>query len=438
MSSRRTAVGVASQLIGEWTGFELNESAPRRIKEFLERRAAILGYPALALYLEDLRTADERDPEPQRLINLVTNGLTAFWRDAPQLEAMRAAIRDGFSTLNRPVRIWCAGSSTGEEAYTVAMIALEEGIRVEVLGTDINTDFLHHAAIGLYADWSLRRLDEKRKSRFFVRDDEQWAVRNELLSMVEFQRHNLLSDPPPGLWDIILCRNVLIYHSTEATQRVVENFAAALAQDGFLMMGSSEQLQDDWNLFRTSQHGGGFLYRHANRTPGSTMPVPVLSDEFFAPPELAPISSLEEETIDVEDDEAVIRLLRSGIEHQESGHRESALACYEAAAGYDPFVPDTYLLMGIALEASGARAKAAESYQKALFINPYNWLAAFKLAQTHESLGDALRARQAYRQALEGMQLDESLFDSRLDFAEFERIEKHRNEVAVVCRGKVE
>ena len=201
-------------------------------------------------------------------------------------------------------------------------------------------------------------------------------------------------------------------------------------------MGSSEQLQDDWNLFRTSQHGGGFLYRHANHRPGSTRPVPVLSDEFMPPPELAPISSLEEETIDVEDDEAVIRLLRSGIEHQESGHRQSALACYEAAAGYDPFVPDTYCLLGIALEASDAHAKAAESFQKALFINPYHWFAAFKLAQTHEALGETSRARQAYRQALEGMESDQAVFDRRLEFAEFDRIERHRNEVAEVCRAK--
>lgn len=436
--SGRTAVGVACQLIGEWTGFELRESAPRRIKEFLERRATMLGYSSLALYLEDLRTADEREPEPQRLINLVTNGLTAFWRDAAQLEAMRAAITEGFEGLDRPVRIWCAGCSTGEEAYTVAMIADEEDVSVEVVGTDINTDFLQHAAVGLYAGWSLRRLDDRRKEKFFLEIEGQWAVRNDLLSTVEFQRHNLLKEPPHGPWDIILCRNVLIYHSPDAVQRITENFATALTQDGFLLMGSSEQLQDEWNLFRPSQHGGGFLYRHANRTPGSTMPVPVLTDEFVAPPELAPISTLEEETIDIEDDEAVIRLLRSGISHQRAGHRESALACYEAAAGYDPFVPDTYCLMAVALEASGASAKAAESFQKALFVNPYHWFAAFKLGQLQDAHGEQRRAAQAYRQALEGMQTNQKIFDGRLQFPEFDRIEKHRNEVAEACRARLE
>lgn len=420
-------VAQACRLIGDWTGFELRGLAPGRVKAFLEARASTLGYSSVALYLEDLRQSDQRDSEPQRLINLVTNGLTAFWRDEPQLNALRDVLREiAESTQGREVRVWSAGCATGEEAYTVAMIAYEESIPVNVLGTDINTEFLHHATFGSYSEWSLRNLDTARRLNFFVREDTRWELRSDLVECVEFKRHNLLDEPPDGPWDIILCRNVLIYHSREATSKIGAHLSKVLAKRGVLLMGSSEQFE---GALKATACSGGFVYRHTTEVrhadevrPQATAPPPVL------------VSALEEETVDVDDDDAVIRLLADGIEHHNQGDLNAAIACYEAAAAYDPFVPDAHCLMGIALEGLGAPTRSGEAFQKALFINPYHWFAAFKLAQIHDRNGDIRRAIQAYRQAIEGLASERELFDRRLHFEEFERIERHRSEVAEVCQ----
>ncbi|MFW5968298.1 MAG: CheR family methyltransferase, partial [Persicimonas sp.] len=149
-SATNSAVSRASALLSEWTGLELRGATPRRVDEFLKTRAQQLGYDSKSAYVDHLQSLEPDDPESQRLINLVTNGLTAFWRDKPQLDALATVLdklREGRSN-DQPVNVWCAGCSSGEEAYTVAMIADRHDVPTYVLGSDLNTEALASARRG--------------------------------------------------------------------------------------------------------------------------------------------------------------------------------------------------------------------------------------------------------------------------------------------------
>ncbi len=430
-------VKVACELISGWTGFELRSIAPERIRDFVERRSAQLGYSSAAAYLEDLKVADAVAAEPQRLINLVTNGLTHFWRDEPQLEALRAALVETAQRIqDRPIRVWCAGCSTGEEAYTVAMIAAEERISVKVLGTDINTEVLSHAALGRYSDWSLRRLSGARKDSYFRPHSNLLEVVDGLIEVVEFRYHSVTSRAPESHvhWDLILCRNVLIYLHERARERAAENFAAALNPDGYLLLGSSEQLMEGHELFRASRREGGFVYRHTQKDAGSTSAIILELDEESVP--LLAGRDLDA-TQEIDCDAPIIELVQSGLSHLDSD-LGTALACFEAAAGYDPFVLETYIHLAAAL-ADAAPERAAEALQKALFLDPHHWYAAFELAKIHANSGERRRAKITFSQVLEGLdQRRRPLFDERLIGESLFHVEETREDVRAASIAALE
>ena len=427
-----------------WTGMALRGATPQRLRHFLERRAQHLGLSGPAAYIDYVCPQSPRAAEPARLINLVTNGLTAFWRDEPQLDAARQAMRDLHARHKRPLAIWCAGCSSGEEAYTVAMIAAEHDIPCAILGTDLNTEALESARAGLYGEWSLRRVDEARRAKHFVpKPHQSWMVRQALRQRVSFRHANLLDPAPRPLaatsWDLILCRNVFIYLREDAIARVLDRFAHALREDGYLMLGSSEQLVQERAApaapFRAARHGAGFVYRLHATPPGQTvlgLPLPGALNEDT--PSWA-AHALEEQTVDFDADQVVLRLMRAALDHIKRGQAEPALACCEAALSYDPFVVDTFCLLGLILMGLGAGQRAAEAFGKALFLDPLHWLSAFELARLHELWDRPALARQSYRQALEGLARGDDTpfgFDFLRDYFEREGVSRRR-EVREAC-----
>ncbi len=455
------SVETARRLIGHWTGFELRPSTPQRIYALLEGRRDALNFTTIDDYLYVLSSLSSTDEEPQRLINLITNGLTAFWRDDVQLEALRTIMREA-STRQRPLQIWCAGCSTGEEPFTIAMLAREAGVDARILGTDLNTDFLNHARQGIYGPWSLRRLSQERRHRFFTQTDTRsWKIHPELQSIVTFQQHNLLNPLnytsevfENRKWDIILCRNVLIYLTAEATEKVYHHFSNVLAHDGYLLLSSSEQINTDLSTydptqlttdstvpkacFQSTRAGEIFVYRLCsdsqkwtsslkqsqnnpqkekqnqilsttyNNHPYQSHPQHFTHDDIDygeAPPPIVPTETcdLHEVTCEIEDTHAVMNLLITAAQHLQSAQYDDAITTFEAAISYDPFVPEAYCLIGKALYESGAHQLAGEAFRKALFLEPHNWFAAYQMADLMMRFDSPDAARQAWRQALEGL-----------------------------------
>ncbi len=419
---RHRVISDACSLLEEWTGFDLRETTPHRIADAFGRRATELGYDHPLAYLRQLRTQAPTDDEPQRLINLITNGLTAFWRDEPQLSALRSILNHLRDVRGgRPITIWCAGVSTGEEAYTAAIIAHEEGVPVTILGTDINTDTLAAAREGIFSEWSLRRLSEDRRRQFLRRHDKHhFLARHAAFQDLRFQRHNLLASPPSspaadGTWDVILCRNVLIYFSPDAMERALRRMADSLSPEGYLLFGSSEQISTDRMgpdapHLRPLRHGAGFVYRPGKTRTGHTIQpghiafsaAPAGDPIIHAPGPIEP-SGLDETTSDAGESGTVNDLLHAGAEHLRQGDLEDALACFEACLGYDPFHVECHCLMGAILQAIGATHQALEAFQKALFLAPRHWFAAHRTAVLHELRHDDDAARLAHKRTLEGL-----------------------------------
>lgn len=449
-----SAVASAYDLIEDWIGVSLTGAAPQRLHDFLTRRARALGLPSATAYVDYLRKENVVGEEATALINLVTNGLTAFWRDEPQLDAVRLAIEQiGLSsTRTHPPMIWCAGCATGEEAYTLSMIAVELGVDAYVLGTDVNTDYLDAARRGVFHEWSLRRMVPWRREAHFVKlGDGRYQVSNELRRRVTFYRHNLMQPAPRAPqgagWDIILCRNVLIYFRDDSTKQVVTNFASSMQSDGYLMLGSSEQLASYYpsgqsGPFRAARHGAGFVYRLTATPPGRTIyNFPLIREESSVAQthwENEELSELSEETIEVSADNVVEELLDVGLSHWRSKDIESATACFEAAAAYDPFVVDTYYLIAMALITT-APMLALNTLRKVLFLEPYHWLAAYELARLQEQSGDVKRARITYRQVLEGMEArgEKPLFEIELIARELEPSEDARHDISARCEDAI-
>jgi chemotaxis methyl-accepting protein methylase len=296
-----------------------------------------------------------------KLIEEVTVKETSFLRDREQLGRI-----DWVSLLERArargaerVRVWTAACATGEEPYSLALLASEAfapaPAPVSILATDISTTALARAREGRYGARSVRELDAALRARYLQEVSGRLVVGEQLRALVTFARHNLIRDPFPPLgeapFDLILCRNVLIYFDAATVGRVLESFEQARAATGTLVLGAADVLCASASRIATAAAPGPAAElrpRRALRRPLGRSPAP------------APAA----------DDHDAAAYFQRGLEALEDG---------------DP-------------------AAAVGSLRRALYVEPHFGLAAFKLGGAHEALGERPAARRAYRQALRALE----------------------------------
>jgi chemotaxis protein methyltransferase CheR len=186
----------------------------------------------------------------REVVEAMTTNESFFFRDDKPFAHFRdralprlAAVRGGSASL----RIWSAAASTGQEAYSLAMIlddcrGLLGGRRVEIIGTDIAREPLAQARSGLFSQFEVQRgLPVQMLLKHFKKEDQNWRISERLRAMIDFREWNLLADPAPlGQFDVLFCRNVLIYFDPATKSRVLDALARQLAPDGFLYLGGAE------------------------------------------------------------------------------------------------------------------------------------------------------------------------------------------------------
>ncbi|MBI3989002.1 MAG: hypothetical protein HY347_05235 [candidate division NC10 bacterium] len=209
------------------------------LKRRLDRRLRARGVASLAEY----RALLAEDPaEPQRLLDDLTITVTGFFREREAFEALQQTILPLLSHRS-PIRIWCAGCATGEEAYSIGMVVLEEarkrGFTSSILATDLNRAALAKAKSGLYPRQAVTGLKEEQLTRYFLFDG-AYQVNQALKGLIRFEPHDLTSDPPPRGMDIIFCRNVLIYYDEPTQVKICSSLVQALNLGGFLLLGKVE------------------------------------------------------------------------------------------------------------------------------------------------------------------------------------------------------
>jgi len=258
----------ARKLIYRIAGISLAESKQQLVYSRLSRRLRTLGIESFSSYLDALESG--RIDEAQEFVNALTTNLTSFFREEHHFPVFAQHVaRAG---ARRPQRVWCTAASTGEEPYTIAMSAIEGfGTMtppVEIIATDIDTNVLATARNGAYRLDAVSRLGKDRLHRFFMRGkgaNDGWVkVRPEVQALVRFAPLNLLADRYPfnAPFDVIFCRNVMIYFDKPTQLSILERFVPLLQGDGLLFCGHSENFAHARHLFRLR---GQTIYEPANR-----------------------------------------------------------------------------------------------------------------------------------------------------------------------------
>ncbi len=186
----------------------------------------------------------------QEIVDAMTTNETLFFRDNTVFEALRSQIIPAIleqRRFRRKLRIWSAASSSGQEAYSLAMMLQDMNIpssEVEILGTDISTKMLNRARSGRYIQFEISRgLPAHALARHFVRDGPDWRVKKSIREMVRFEPFDLRGDMTElGLFDLVLCRNVLIYFDRKTKDAIFSSIRKVLQPGGVLMLGSSESV----------------------------------------------------------------------------------------------------------------------------------------------------------------------------------------------------
>lgn len=216
----------------------------------LLRREGLKDLAALAERLR-LTALNPRGADLVReIVEALTTNETLFFRDMRPFAHLKQQALPRFQQARpsgRPLRIWSAASSTGQEAYSLAMVvaenrALLNGRPVEIVGTDLAREPVQRAREGLYTQFEVQRgLPVQMLVKYFCKDEAGWRIKDDLRSNVQFHEFNLLSDLRPlGIFDIVFCRNVLIYFDPPTKVRVLNAIARQMAPDGLLYLGGAE------------------------------------------------------------------------------------------------------------------------------------------------------------------------------------------------------
>lgn len=244
-----TVFRLFADLVRRRTGFVVSDAHKPRLESRLAAEAKAAGsfYQLYGLW-RDLPTTH---PSFGRLLDASVNGETYFFRDPDGLLAFTEEIAPERLLIAGPegsVDIWSAGCATGEEPYTLALLFLEKGIlpqrKVRILGTDLSPDSVRRAKAGLFSAHALRGTSAERRSRDFTpAEGGRFRIREDAIAAVDFEARGLLDEPREGpLYDVILCRNVLIYLDEDARRRAADLFAARLKPGGYLVLGPSDAL----------------------------------------------------------------------------------------------------------------------------------------------------------------------------------------------------
>jgi chemotaxis protein methyltransferase CheR len=378
------------------------ETATQRLIEVIRQAYGLdLGGHRLADLVDCLRAVDddiERAADamlrasPKQLSELVectTNNETYFFRHAEQLAALRAMVTESLAKNPRPsLRVWVAGCSSGEEAISIASVLREAlmtapGTTLSILATDLHRGMLSKAVAGTYTAWSFRGVPAEVKAANFVAHDGQLRPTDTLRSLVTYRRHNLLEGPPEAIpFDVVSCRNVLIYFDSHMMRRAVDLLSIAVAPGGVLLLGPAESPNVSLPELDVVFREGVALFRR--KSGGTVAPPPLArSAPSVGAPRAAPLprraaparalrpaprldqvrwpklpSRIPPASAEARVSEALLAM--------ERGDSSAALEQLDAAIATDNGNAMAHYLMGSILDERGQREAAEHSFHEAL------------------------------------------------------------------------
>lgn len=447
--SRARFIEEAAALVRRLTGLAFSDARRQALETGLAVALGRSGEHDPDRYL--IRLADE-PALLDDLIDRITIGETYFFRDPGQFDFLRDEIVPALLTdrgADGPLRIWSAGCATGEEAYSVAIALMEQGLGPgRILGTDISAAALAMARAGRYTRWSLRNMPDALVEKYFHRVDRRFELSRQVRQSVEFGRLNLARDAypsaPAGLlgMDLILCRNVFIYFDGEIVAAVAERLLASLAEHGWLLLGAADPPLGHLVRCEVLVTPAGLAYRRPERRRGAARapvdypgiaeppPTPVAIEPPVRPPPLpaeavAPASRPSEPAAHdaapkaiyaylARDYELAAELARQAIADDpgdptlwpvlvralaNQGRLTDAGEVCAAALDLHPTLAELVYLLSLVLAEDGRYREAVDAARRALYLDPMLVVAHVALGDASGRLGDHRGAELAFRNA---------------------------------------
>lgn len=425
-------------LIAARTGLHIRDKDHDDFRRQLAQRMKALKVAHPDAYLQKLEVEEGvTGGEWMRLLPRLTNGESYFWRDKGQFSLLKTGLLPELIAARstaRTLRLWSAGCSTGEEPYSLAMLVDEllpqrEGWNVTILGTDINDEALVKARRGLYGAWAFRGLDPSIQKRYFERTAQGYQISDKLRGMVRFAPCNLGSNdfPSPALgindFDLILCRNVLIYFKPEAILHTLQRFALSLREGGYLLTGHAELANHNPAPLRARTFAESVAYQRCDGAAAPARPGNTIAVNNFVlarnPAKLPPTwreSRLPVVPLAV----ASLSALAAAPTHTaikpvagqaaalcERARQNADLGRYEEAAGLcreaidlDATYADAYFIWAQVEGEQGQPATAKQLFKKVVYLDPSHFEAHLELAAIYDQENDASRARREREAAL--------------------------------------
>jgi chemotaxis methyl-accepting protein methylase len=236
------AIAAILALVRERTGVDFTLYRRATVTRRIVNRMISVGATTFDHYLEVLQS---NETEPRALLERVTIKVSRFYRDPATFDPLRTAILPRLAQTRGadPLALWCAGCGCGEEAYTLAMLLDECNIPGTVYATDVDPAALRWASQGWYAQRALAGLPAELKNRYCIAEGDGFRLHPGLGDRVRFSRHDLTAhEPPPmhGQFDLVSCRNVLIYFGRESQERAMQTLRRHLKSNGYLCLGEAE------------------------------------------------------------------------------------------------------------------------------------------------------------------------------------------------------
>ncbi len=424
-----------AELIEKRLGLQYGSSSLPELEAILTARMRALKCRSFDSYLTCLGSDLSMHNELRELAVKLTIGETYFFRSPEQLSVFSevALPRLTRSDRARPIRILSAGCSTGEEPYTLAMTLRELGpsapAEVSILAVDINPEALTKARRGSYSAWAMRATPPECVEKYFRSERSQFVLDESVLAMVQFEERSIAHEDcqfwQPNRFDIVFCRNVIMYLSARVVGEVIARFARALAPDGFLFLSHAEPLRGISQSFHVEHAQGAFYYVLGNPSepPASLRPgawpvsprkdtlrqlMPSVSRDRLtasvlstsssratsARPSFAEPAPTSLETASLTEKGASLSL---GAALMKAEQYDEALATLEALALADRLDPDVLLLTAIIQVERGKLDQAATLCSSLLALDGLNAAAHYLTALCHEHGGRRAAAIDSYR-----------------------------------------
>jgi len=404
-------------LVEAESGVVLNDAKLSHLAAVVRDRMAALGIPDAPGYLEFLSGGEGGAAERRDLVSELLVGETSFFRTPALFQAVEKTILPGLLEQGfvSPLPVWCAGCATGEEAYSVAIAALEgsrgrHAVPVRVRATDLHPRFLETAREGVYPGEALRNVPERIKEMYFEQmKDGRYRVTDAVRRLVDFEERNLidfLSGPlPSARYAAIFCRNVMIYFRSDTTRRLVERFHESLFDGGVLFLGHSETLWGISEVFRLEQREKIFYYRKPRAEVCTPRPAAAPRSSGSGAPRRAVPGAETPPPPPMDNSSSAMKLVLSAERLADEGRFEDAVAMCRQAAALDPGCPEAEYLMAFLLRGRGQHAEALYHAECALERDPRFVFADMEAAECLCGMGRAGEAARRWKgilRAIEG------------------------------------